>query len=414
MSPLRMTLPITALVMLTWVFSASAKPQEFRQSFTLTNTLNESRSQQATYIPLDLVEKTALKNGFVTMIEQSVVPNQLVDRDHDGEVDAILVVVDYAARSSKKIVIISLLNGRLAPVFAAQTQAEMGVRIAAQQNAEGIFQGGLYQAVTAMDLPSTHKIGDKLFKYEGFGWESANVAYRMYFDERALVDIFGKRKPAMVLQRVGLDGTDYHTLADWGMDILKVGNSLGLGGIGFWRDNTLVKQQKYTQQSIVLNNGPLQSSAALTQSGWSDGATNMDIKRTFTTTAGSSLSHVALSAEKSLGEMALGIVRHKVQQLHNVENTSEWNYMATYGKQSLADDELGMALFFRHEDWRTNAQDADNELVIISADKTTEYYFVARWVQEQQALQNLEEFKQYLEYTLRVLNHPISVARSMN
>jgi hypothetical protein len=116
---------------------------------------------------------------------------------------------------------------------------------------------------------------------------------------------------------------------------------------------------KLTQQSVILNIGPLQSSAALTQSGWSDGAANMDIKRTFTMTAGSSLSHVALSAEKSIGEMALGIVRHNVQQLHNVEDTSEWNDMATYGKQCLTDAELAMALFFRHKDWRTNAQDPE-------------------------------------------------------
>jgi hypothetical protein len=47
-------------------------------------------------------------------------------------------------------------------------------------------------------------------------------------------------------------------------------------------------------------------------------------------------------------------------------------------------------------------------------DKTTEYHFAARWLQEQQALQNLKEFKQYLEYELRVLNHPILVATSMN
>jgi hypothetical protein len=43
-----------------------------------------------------------------------------------------------------------------------------------------------------------------------------------------------------------------------------------------------------------------------------------------------------------------------------------------------------------------------NELVIISMDKTTEYHFAARTLQEQQALQNLKEFTQYLEYELRV------------
>ena len=38
-----------------------------------------------------------------------------------------------------------------------------------------------------MTLPPEHKIGDKLFKYEGFGWESDRIAYRFYFDQRGLV-----------------------------------------------------------------------------------------------------------------------------------------------------------------------------------------------------------------------------------
>ena len=34
----------------------------------------------------------------------------------------------------------------------------------------------------------------------------------------------------MVLPEVGLDGYDsYHEMSDWGADILKVGNRLGMG-----------------------------------------------------------------------------------------------------------------------------------------------------------------------------------------
>jgi hypothetical protein len=262
-------------------------------------------------------------------------------------------------------------------------------------------------------LPETHQIGDKLFKYEGFGWESANVAYRVYFDERALVDIFGKRLPAMVLQKVGLDGDDYHTLADWGMDILKVGTSLGLGGIGFWRKDALVKPQNFTKQKVELLNGPLQSRVKFTQAGWSDGAELMDVVRAFTITAGSSLSHVDVRASKVLGKVALGLVKHDVQRLESKRDENEWAYLATYGKQSLADDELGMAIFFRHTAHIKNTHDSDNELVIVSADKITDYYFTARWVQEQNALNNIEEFRQYLEHTRRFLSHPILVSQQL-
>ena len=37
-------------------------------------------------------------------------------------------------------------------------------------------------------------------KYEGPGWESETTAWRIYFDKRNAIDLFGKRQPGLYLE----------------------------------------------------------------------------------------------------------------------------------------------------------------------------------------------------------------------
>ena len=37
-------------------------------------------------------------------------------------------------------------------------------------------------------------------RYEGLGWESDQTAWRIYFDKRNAIDMFGKRRPGLYLE----------------------------------------------------------------------------------------------------------------------------------------------------------------------------------------------------------------------
>ena len=278
-------------------------------------------------------------------------------------------------------------------------------------NAEGVYSGGNYYPVQQMTLPPEHKIGDKLFKYEGFGWESDRIAYRFYFDQRGLIDIFGKRVPDLVLGQVGLDKGDYHSLSDWGMDVLKVGPSLGLGGVAAWRDGKVQHPAPATQQ-VNLMSGPLASSAHLTQAGWKLGEDNLTLTRNFTIQAHSYLTHAQVTSSKPLQELAIGIVQHDVSKLEYLKADSEWNYLATFGQQSLGNDGLGMMLFFRHKDLQHTTRDEFNELVILKMNKNQDYYFGARWEGEAPPPLTPSAFAAFLEQTRTELNNPIRVSQS--
>ena len=378
------------------------------------NPLATARIGAATLIPVKLLPGSNASANYLTEIDSKIVANQWVDTNGDGANDSLLLVADYAAKANLKIKVTLPAYGQLNLQYPALTQTEMGMRIGGKVDANGLHSGGNYFPVSSMTLPPTHTIGDKLFKYEGFGWESDRIAYRFYFDERGLVDIFGKRTPELLLERVGLDQGDYHTLSDWGMDILKVGPSLGLGGLAAWVDEKVVHPKPSTGLKVNLTSGALESTAEVTQSGWQLGTTSLDLTRKFSIRAHSNLTYTQVNSTAPLGTVAIGIVKHGVDKLEQLSANSEWNYLATYGTQSLANDNLGMVVFFRHSDLVKVSSDEFNELAILRMKTSGSYYFAARWQGEIKGTINKAEFSAYLEQTRAELNKPIKVSAIKN
>ena len=100
---------------------------------------------------------------------------------------------------------------------------------------DGLYSENLLKEI----MPSGHKPNDftiqalPYYKAEGPVWENDKVGFRIYFDQRNARDIFGKTKPQVVLDTVGNAGDKFYHHLDsaWGMDILKVGTSLGAGAL---------------------------------------------------------------------------------------------------------------------------------------------------------------------------------------
>jgi len=103
---------------------------------------------------------------------------------------------------------------------------------------------------------------------EGPAWENDKIAFRLYFDTRNGKDVFGKIVPGMVMDTIGVStNNSYHAPANWGMDVLHVGKSLGAGSVAFaTRDlngnDTLIRLggPNITNQTYeVLADGPVRA-----------------------------------------------------------------------------------------------------------------------------------------------------------
>ena len=120
------------------------------------------------------------------------------------------------------------------------------------------YQGGVFKPVKSLKVDEKHTDHSFDIQFEGPGWESDKIGYRLYLDWRNAIDIFGKKTDKMVLQNVGLDGFDsYHEMQDWGVDVLKVGDALGIGTLAFWNGEKAVRVEKTDDISCSVENGKI-------------------------------------------------------------------------------------------------------------------------------------------------------------
>ena len=289
-------------------------------------------------------------------------------------------------------------------VPAARAHAEVSIKEGgAWQDKK--YVGGTFKSVSHVTQPPQSTDHSEYLRYEGPGIESDLVGYRVYLDWRNGFDIFGKKTPAMVLPSVGLDGYEsYHQMADWGADILKVGESLGMGGFGFWDGKKAVLVSDVAERSTTIrSDGPIQASFELGYRGWNTGAAKIDLTATLAMRAGSPLVDVTLETSAPLETLAVGLVAHPGTEVivGDLDVTGEaWSYFATFGKQTLFDDNLGhlgMALLFRKADLVQQTRDAASHVLVLRPrGKKLSYAFGALWSGQKGGVQSLEELKAYL------------------
>lgn len=296
-----------------------------------------------------------------------------------------------------------------ANAFPQRTYAEISRKFGGEWK-EREYVGGVFSNVQHFVAPAEHTDHSFFIRYEGPGWESEEVGYRFYLDWRNGFDVFGKYSKALVLKDVGQDGFDsYHEDAHWGMDILKVGDSLGSGGFGLWVEGKAERISKTEGLACeILENGPVLSQFEATYRGWKGmGAKKMDLKANFSINAGSRLTWVHLSPSELVGPFCSGLVKEDGVEVFVGDtdiNDQAYTYIATWGTQAVDDSEMGMAIIVKKLFLDEFTEDELNHIVLFNNKHSgVDYAFAAAWSQEEGGFQSKEAFKAYLEETVHRL-----------
>ena len=351
-------------------------------------------------------------NAFIVLSDDNELASQSIDADNNGMPDEIIFVTDFVSGERKSLTIRYAKSGAMERGYPKRTQAELSHKFGGEFVGSE-YKGGEFKNVKFLRVPPGFNDHSWYIRYEGPGWESDKVGYRFYLDWRNAIDIWGKKIPDMVLQNVGLDGFDsYHEMSDWGMDILKVGESLGIGSIAMW-DQGKANRVSATDSVIcyIVANGPVYSQIQTKYFGWKIGDQKYDLVSDLSITAGSRLTKHSLTISDSPANLCTGIVKLPETKLINKsDEESEWAYLATYGKQSLAEDSLGMAVLYKNLDLIELTEDSLNHVVILKPnDGKLEYYFLAAWEKEPSGIRSEAEFAQYLDRLIDDLNSPLKV-----
>jgi rhamnogalacturonyl hydrolase YesR len=190
-------------------------------------------------------------------------------------------------------------------------------------------------------------------------------------------------------------------MSGWGADILKVGESLGIGGYGYWNGKKTVLVSDVAERSAtILSDGPIHSAFEIGYKGWNTGAATVDLSAVMSMQAGSPFVDVTLTTSAALDKLAIGIVAHPGVELlmGDLDVTGEaWSYMATFGKQTLFDDNLGMVVLFRKKDLESQERDQSSYVLVMKPrGNELSYAFGALWAGRPGGIQTRAELEAFL------------------
>ena len=287
-----------------------------------------------------------------------------------------------------------------------KTYAELSIKEGGHWEGREYLEG-TFKNIDSLKVPAEHTDHSWYIRYEGPGWESNKIGYRLYLDWRNAIDIFGKVTDTMVLSKVGQDGFDsYHKPQSWGSDILKVGKGLGIGSIGRYVNKEVVHFKEVDSTFAKVENLENQSIVKVNYFGWKTNNQKTNLKSTLSISADERYTKHTIQNSEGLDGICTGIV--KLNNLPLIQKESEnkkWAYIATYGEQTLIPDDLGMAIFYEVATVENIFEGEHDHLVQFKPTKSeVSFYFLGAWEQEVNGIKTQEEFLAYLNEKLKELN----------
>ena len=237
---------------LTVLMSLTASAKDITLSVQAVNGLAQVRRDEPVVID---IAKYRVHSARV-ICNGVVVPCQLDDMDGDLVPDELVFMADVPA-SGKSTYIVTLSDTIQSITY---TPRVYGALILSDR-------GGNYPHIAALEAPGASYLFNDVYQH-GAVFESELTAYRVYFDQRQNVDLYGKSQ-----RRIELPVTHFYTTAEqmaegYGNDVLWAGNSIGAGTFKLWNGSNLVQWDNVvTRGQRIISAGPVRTVVELIDKG---------------------------------------------------------------------------------------------------------------------------------------------------
>ena len=236
-------------------------------------------------------------------------------------------------------------------------------------------------------------------KFDGLGWESEQTAWRIYFDKRNAIDIWGKRRPGLYLEMFGAPEYVYHWESPFGRDIYRIGDAIGIGAVAALVEGKAVRVSDVAERKWrIVSAGPVRVIVELNYKGWKVAGREVILTSRMTQWAGRHGFEHSVSAEGAEGlTLVTGIVRQPGLEEKLIEPTAAQPALvrAWWGHQveeegppaqaihMLPDQNLGLVIIAQGRNSKVTADDPLNLLVQPQFENgKASWYVAAVWDQE--------------------------------
>lgn len=353
------------LAVMVFSLTGSAQQSSVREiKISISNPSDETRYAEDVMIPFEHLRKLAPginAGSLIVTVDDSDLPSQVDDLDGDGKADELVFQIDLKPRQT-----------RWATIEYGEPDQIYRKRNEYPKRTYALFAN----------------------KIEGLGWESSKNAWRLYFDPRNAIDLYGKRRDSMFLDFAATPEYPYHLDTINGRDIFRIGGAIGIGAVGAWVDSKVVKVEDVAVRHWrIISNGPVRSIIEIDYEGWKVGGKTINLRSRIVQWAGDRGFFHTIKAENAQGITFLtGLTRHDRAPVFRSESGTSTSWLATYGEQvvepsaaptkELTGTNLGLVIIFLNGKAAT-AQDDLNYLMTFSLPQNNAgWYVAAAWDQE--------------------------------
>jgi hypothetical protein len=236
----------------------------------------------------------------------------------------------------------------------------------------------------------------KTIGHHGPAVENEWMALRIYFSDKAAIDVYSKAKPGLELKKAQWYPTPEQQKEGWGADYYKVGATVGLGGIRLWDGEKVVPLNPVTNRLAHVGKTDTTSFMEMTSKGVPYKGKKVDIMVRVTVFSGKREAKVeafCLSGEKV--QFVTGINYFK-----ECETKKGANYIAVWGKhpEDVAAEivPIGAAIIYNPKDYVKNTDDGTQYLLISKPGKYLETKIISSSARESE-LNTLDKLEAYIK-----------------
>jgi len=379
---------------------------------TVNNSMKVFRSDVPVIV--NLKQYGDVKSAVITCNGNEII-YQMDDIDNDGKYDELCFITDID-RNGQKVFNIQLLNSGTPKNFTSRVYVEMLLKHPKNktQNQQNTYISGL--TVDGKANPY------ECLQHHGPAFESELNAYRIYFDERQTVDIYGKNHKGLELHDTQFYPDKIQKSNGYGDDVLWVGSTMGVGTLRGWNGNKPLNlsEVKHRTEKIIAK-GPIRTIVEVIDEGWNTGNTGkepINMTTHYTLYAGHRDCYVDISFNKNVSdyEFATGVINVKNSQEFSDNKGlrgcwgTDWPVSekdsAGYKRETVG---LGICIPSKNIKKELTKDNDNYPFIITSTDNTLHYNIVFCSDNESFGYHSAKEWFKYLKEWKEELNSPLLI-----
>jgi hypothetical protein len=238
--------------------------------------------------------------------------------------------------------------------------------------------------ITALEAPGDSYLYNDLY-HHGVAFENELCGFRIYFDQRQNIDIYGKKKRQLELAQTNFYTTPEQMKQDFGNDVLWAGNSIGCGSFKGWDGTAPTNIEPVTTRGQrIIAAGPLRTIVEVKDIGWN----GLNMRQYYILYAWHRECEVRIEFDRPLTSetFATGVQKigaHPAGYMHKEGEGIIWaswgsDYPEMGKKEQFPPEAVGLAVYVPKQYIKATPESDLNYLFVLGArGQTSLHYYVA-------------------------------------